>query len=129
MGVLTVALPSAEIHAVLTAASLKPVHGAPAALAGAVLHQARWAPVVSLTGILPTPTGTPVVVLLGAQGLWGVAVGAVTAAPDEADWDAVQWRSEADSTTDRPWLLGIQPAARLVVLSAPALRRMLDENK
>ncbi len=128
MGALTVALPSTEIQAVLTAPSLKPVQGAPAAFAGAVQHQARWLPVVSLAGFLPQPTGMPVVALLGAQGLWGVALGAATDAPETAVWDAVHWRSEADTATDRPWLLGIQPAARLVVLNAPALRRLLDHN-
>ncbi|WP_407274968.1 hypothetical protein [Halothiobacillus sp. DCM-1] len=126
-GALTIAAPATEIFAVLTNPSLHPVRQAPAHLAGAVQHQGRWAPVLSLDGLLPAINTEPVVVLLGSDGLWGIQLGQMQSPPDISALAAVQWRSNVDDTpSDRAWLAGVNPAQRLVVLNTAALRRLLD---
>jgi hypothetical protein len=126
LGALTVALPTNEIHTVVKSARLMPVKGAPTALVGALQHAGRWSPVASLNGLLPSITGESVVALFGEQGLWGVQLGAPTNAPSSGAMDAMQWRSDDDAASDRPWLWGINPSARVVVLKVSALRRLLD---
>lgn len=126
LGALTVALPTNEIHSVVKSASLMPVKGAPTSLVGALQHAGRWSPVASLNGWLPSITGDSVVVLFGEQGLWGVQLGMPTNAPSSEAMDAMQWRSDGEAASDRPWLMGINPSARLVVLKVSALRRLLD---
>jgi hypothetical protein len=126
LGALTVALPTNEIHSVIKSAHLMPVKGAPTSLAGALQHAGRWSPVASLNGLLPSISGGSVVVLFGEQGLWGVQLGTPTNAPSSEAMDAMQWRSDDEAASDRPWLKGINPSARLVVLKVSALRRLLD---
>ncbi len=128
LGALTVALPSASIHEVLSKPLLRSIRGqAPAAFAGVVQRAGRSLPIVSLRGLLPALTADEAtVVLLGAQGSWGILLGQSVAPPVASVLDGIVWRQNGAQSPDRPWLAGINPKARVVMLAVSGVRQLLD---
>lgn len=128
LGHLKVALPSTEIFDIIDGASLRPIPGAPASVAGAVRYQDRSRMVLSLDAWLPKVTGDARVVLLGAQGLWGVRVGAELI---DLTWDEAEtsWRDASERGAGRPWLAGVNRAAGVAFLAVDSLRSALNNPR
>ncbi len=125
LGHLKVALPRAEIFDIVDDSSLRPIPGAPATLAGAVSYQERSRMILSLDAWLPKVTSDARVVLLGAQGLWGVRVGAELT---DLTWDEAEtsWRDASERNAGRPWLVGVNRAAGVAFLAVESLRSALS---
>jgi purine-binding chemotaxis protein CheW len=125
LGHLKVALPRAEIFNIVDDSSLRPIPGAPATLAGAVSYQERSRMILSLDAWLPKVTSDARVVLLGAQGLWGVRVGAELT---DLTWDEAEtsWRDASERNAGRPWLVGVNRAAGVAFLAVESLRSALS---
>ncbi|MBD3815275.1 MAG: hypothetical protein IE913_02210 [Halothiobacillus sp.] len=128
LGHLKVALPSAEIFDIIDDPSLRPIPGAPASVAGAVRYQDRSRMILSLDAWLPKVTGDARVVLLGAQGLWGVRVGAELI---DLTWDEAEtsWRDASERGAGRPWLAGVNRAAGVAFLAVDSLRSALNNPR
>jgi purine-binding chemotaxis protein CheW len=128
LGHLKVALPSTEIFDIIDGASLRPIPGAPANVAGAVRFQDRSRMILSLDAWLPKVTGDSRVVLLGAQGLWGVRVGAEIV---DLTWDeaGTSWRDASERDAGRPWLAGVNRAAGVAFLAVESLRSALNASR
>jgi purine-binding chemotaxis protein CheW len=128
LGHLKVALPSTEIFDIIDGASLRPIPGAPANVAGAIRFQDRSRMILSLDAWLPKVTGDSRVVLLGAQGLWGVRVGAEIV---DLTWDEAGtiWRDAAERDAGRPWLAGVNRAAGVAFLAVESLRSALNASR
>jgi len=126
VGSAKVGLPTAEIYAVVSDVAIDPLKGAPSHVAGSIIHQGRRRMVLSLSSWFPgnASSASPQVVLLGAEGLWGVQVGAEQIG---AVWDASQthWRTSAEREGARPWLAGVNRSAGLAFLAVAALRAAL----
>lgn len=125
LGHLKVALPRAEIFDIVDGSSLRPIPGAPASVAGAVSYQDRSRMILSLDAWLPKVTGDARIILLGAQGLWGVRVGAEVA---DLTWDEAEtsWRDASERNAGRPWLSGVNRAAGVAFLAVESLRSALS---
>lgn len=129
IGGVKVGLPVGEIYDVLTSPSIEPLKGAPAHVAGTVLHQGRRRMVLSLASWFPgAVVATPHVILLGADGLWGVEVGHELM---DLPWDEsmTQWRSDDERAGARPWLAGVNRSAGVAFLTVPALRAALKSSR
>lgn len=127
VGAVKVALPVDEIHTVVSPpVTIDSLNGAPAHVAGSILHQGKRRMILSLASWLPGASNNTAsqVVLLGAGGLWGVQVGFEQTG---VDWDDNQtnWRTESERTGTRPWLLGVNRTSGLIFLGIPALRAAL----
>lgn len=129
-GVAKVGLPTSEIHTVVADASIDPLKGAPAHVAGTILHQGRRRMVLSLSSWFPVRSSstTQHVILLGPEGLWGVQVGAELT---EIPWDEAQthWRTDAERESSRPWLAGVNRSSGLAFLTVSALRAALKSPR
>lgn len=129
IGGVKVGLPVGEINEVLASPSIEPLKGAPAHVAGTVLHQGRRRMVLSLANWFPgAVVTTSYVLLLGTDGLWGVEVGPELT---ELPWDdsMTQWRSDDERAGARPWLAGVNRAAGVAFLTVPALRAALKSSR
>lgn len=129
IGGVKVGLPLSEIKEILISPTIEPLKGAPAHVAGTVLHQGRRRMVLSLAHWFPgAVVTTPQIILLGADGLWGVEVGPELA---ELVWDEslTQWRSDDERAGTRPWLAGVNRAAGVAFLTVPALRAALKSSR
>lgn len=125
IGQLKVALPSVEIFDIMEDSSLRPISGAPASVAGVIHYQDRPRMILSLDAWLPKVAGDAQIILLGAQGLWGVRVGTEVA---DLTWDEAQtrWRDSSERHASRPWLAGVNRAAGLAFLNVEFLRSALN---
>lgn len=131
VGAVKVALPVDEIHTVVSPpVTIDPLNGAPAHVAGSILHQGKRRMILSLASWLPGASNNTAsqVVLLGAGGLWGVQVGLEQTS---VDWDDNQtnWRTESERAGTRPWLMGVNRTSGLVFLGVPALRAALKSPR
>lgn len=128
LGHLKVALPRAEIFDIVDGSFLRPIPGAPASVAGAVSYQDRSRMILSLAAWLPKVTSDARVVLLGAQGLWGVRVGAELT---DLTWDEAQtrWRDASERHAGRPWLAGVNRSAGVAFLAVESLRSALSASR
>ncbi|MDA3877760.1 MAG: chemotaxis protein CheW, partial [Halothiobacillus sp.] len=126
VGAAKVGLPTAELYAVVSDVAIDPLKGAPSHVAGSIIHQGRRRMVLSLSSWFPgsTSSASTQVVLLGAEGLWGVQVGTEQMG---TVWDASQthWRTSVEREGARPWLAGVNRSAGLAFLAVPALRAAL----
>jgi purine-binding chemotaxis protein CheW len=127
VGAAKVGLPTAEIYAVVPSVTIEPLKGAPSHVAGSIIHQGRRRMVLSLSSWFPgggVSNASAQVVLLGADGLWGVHVGT---AQIGTVWDESQtnWRTVVEREGARPWLAGVNRSAGLAFLAVAALRAAL----
>lgn len=125
VGHLKVALPRAEVFGIVDGSTLRAIPGAPASVAGAVTYQDRSRMVLSLDAWMPKVNADAQVVLLGAQGLWGVRVGTELT---DLSWDDAEtsWRDTDERTAGRPWLAGVNRIAGVAFLAVEALRSALS---
>ena len=81
--------------------------------------------VLSLDAWMPKVNTDAQVVLLGAQGLWGVRVGAELT---DLSWDDAEtsWRDSNERSAGRPWLAGVNRIAGVAFLAVEALRSALS---
>lgn len=131
VGGMTMAIPADAIDSRHPDSALDPVPGAPPQVAGALSVDGRPRLVLSLASLLGRQGSADAeteVLLLGTGGLWGVAGERVEQPPELHD-ESVEWRSEAQRTTRRPWLAGTASAAGVAVLDVVGLRAALKASR
>lgn len=131
IGGMTMAIPVDAIESRHPDPALDPVPGAPPQVAGALSVDGRPRLILSLASLLGRQGSADAeteVLLLGKGGLWGVA-GERVEQPPELHEKSVEWRSEAQRTTRRPWLAGTASAAGVAVLDVVGLRAALKASR
>lgn len=131
IGGMTMAIPVEAVDSRHRHPTLDPVPGAPSQVAGSLSVEGRPRLILSLaalTGMRRRANAETEVLLLGKGGLWGV-VGERVDQPPELKDESVEWRSEAQRSTRRPWLAGTASAAGVAVLDVAGLRAALKASR
>ncbi len=131
IGGMTMAIPIEAVASRHRHPTLDPVPGAPPQVAGSLSVEGRPRLILSLaalTGLRRRADAETEVLLLGKGGLWGV-VGERVDQPPELNDESVEWRSEAQRSTRRPWLAGTASAAGVAVLDVAGLRAALKASR
>lgn len=122
-GAIKIAIARTEIQDVLSAPPLKPIAGAPPIVAGVIEFEGRARMVLSLPDWLGAQKPTDTTLTFGAQGLWGLNVGAEVF---DFVWDEAQtsWREAGKSNPARPGFMGFNQASGLVFIDPSELRAL-----
>jgi len=127
-GAIKIAIARTEIQHLLTSFPLKPIAGAPPGVAGVIELEGRARMVLSLPDWLGAQKLTDTTLTFGAQGLWGLNVGAEVV---DFVWDDAQtsWRETGARNPARPGFIGFNQASGLVFIDPSELRALFARKR